>query len=41
MFGEGGLLHYAHHAVDLLFLDMEVPDAPPGEGVAGSSPDLG
>ena len=37
----GSLRHYAHHAVDLLFLDVQIPDAPPGEGVAGSPPDLG
>lgn len=37
----GSLRHYAHHAVDLLFLEVEIPDAAPGEGVAGSPPGAG
>jgi len=37
----GSLRHYAHHAVDLLFVDMEIPDVPPGEGVPGPSPGAG
>ena len=35
----GSLRRYVEYALDLLFLDVDVPETPPGDGFAGTAPD--